>query len=42
MTGIMGNLHEDLFTYMIASCLIILKLKNVSDKSCREDQIHLW
>jgi len=34
----MGTLHEDLSTYMIVSCWILLRLGNVSDKSCRESQ----
>ena len=34
----MGNLREYLCTFMIVSCLIFLKMKNVSDKICREYQ----
>jgi hypothetical protein len=33
-----GTLHEDLCTFMLISRLIILGMKNVSDKSCTENQ----
>jgi hypothetical protein len=33
----MGTLHEDLFTVMV-SCWILLTMRNVSDKCCRENQ----
>jgi len=33
-----GALHEDLCTFMILSRLIIIRMRNASDKSCREDQ----
>ena len=32
-----GTLHEDVWTFMI-SHLILVRMKNVSDKSCRENQ----
>jgi hypothetical protein len=35
MTGI---LHEDQHTFLIISCLLLLRIKNVSDKSCKENQ----
>jgi len=34
----MGTLHEDLSTFMVISCWIILRIRNVSDKSFRENQ----
>jgi len=34
----MGTLHEDLCTFMIISCWIILRIRNVSDKSFRQNQ----
>ena len=33
-----GTLHEDLCTFMIISRWILLRTRNVSDKSCRENQ----
>jgi len=33
-----GTLHEDLFTLMIISDSVLLRMRNVSDKSCRENQ----
>jgi hypothetical protein len=38
MKGIMGTLHEDACTFMEISCLILLRMRNVSDKTCREIQ----
>ena len=34
----MGILHDDQYTFMIISCLILLKMTNVSDKRCTENQ----
>ena len=34
----MDTLHEDVFTFILISRWIILKMKNVSNKSCRENQ----
>jgi hypothetical protein len=34
----MGTLHEDLITLMILSHSVLLTMRNVSDKSCRENQ----
>jgi hypothetical protein len=34
----MGTLHEDLFTFLIISRSILLRMRNVSDKICRENQ----
>ena len=33
----MGTLHEELCTFMIISRRILLRLRNVSDKSCGEN-----
>jgi len=35
MGRIVGNLHEDLCTFMISRWLL-RRIRNVSDKSCRE------
>jgi hypothetical protein len=34
----MGTLHENVFTFMTISRLILLRMRNVLDKSCRENQ----
>ena len=34
----MATLHEDLFTFLIISRLFHLRIRNVSDKNCRENQ----
>jgi len=34
----MSTLHEDLFTFVIIPRSVILKMRNASDKSCRENQ----
>ena len=42
-TRITGALHEEVFTFMTISRQILLRIRNVSYKSCRENQIHiLW
>jgi len=33
-----GTLHEDLLAFLIISRSFLLRMKNVSDKSCRENQ----
>jgi hypothetical protein len=38
LTRITGTLHEDLCTFMIISRWILLRMRNVSDKSCTENQ----
>jgi hypothetical protein len=38
MTRITGTLHGDLFTFMIISRCIPLRMINVTDKSCTENQ----
>jgi hypothetical protein len=34
----MGTLHEDQYTFLITSCSVLLRMRNVSDKSCKENQ----
>jgi hypothetical protein len=34
----MGTSHEDRYTFMIISRSVLLRMRNVSDKSCRENQ----
>ena len=38
MTRIIGTLHGDLCTFLIISRRILLRMRNVSDRSCRENQ----
>jgi hypothetical protein len=38
MTRIMGTIHEDISIFMIVSHRILLRMRNVPDKSCRENQ----
>jgi len=38
MTRKTGSSHEELFTFAMVSCWIFLRTKNVSNKSCRENQ----
>ena len=38
LTRITATLHEDQCTFMIISRWILLRMRNVSDKSCRENQ----
>jgi len=38
LTRIMGTSHEGLCTFMIISRSVLLRMRNVSDKSCRENQ----
>ena len=33
-----GSLHEDQYTFLITSRSFLLRMRNVSDKSCRENQ----
>jgi hypothetical protein len=35
---ITGNSHEDLFTFLIISRSVLLRMRNVSDKHCRENK----
>jgi len=34
---ISGTLHEYQYSFMIISCSVLLRTKNVSEKSCREN-----
>jgi len=38
LTTITGTLHEDQYTFLIISRSTLLRMSNVSDKSCRENQ----
>jgi len=38
VTRITGILHEDQYVFFIASRSVILRMRNVADKSCRENQ----
>jgi hypothetical protein len=38
MTRITGTLREDEYTSLITSRSVILRMKNISDKNCRETQ----
>ena len=38
LTRITGTLREDRYTFMIISRSVLLRMKNISDKICREDQ----
>ena len=38
MPRITGTLHEDRYTFLIISRSVLLRMRNVSDKSCRENQ----
>jgi hypothetical protein len=33
-----GTLHGDQYTFLITTCLFLLRIKNVSDKRCSENQ----
>jgi hypothetical protein len=37
-TRISGTLHEEHYTFLIISCLFLLRIRNVSDKRCRDNQ----
>ena len=38
LTRIMGALHEDICTFVTISRWILLRIRNISHKSCRENQ----
>jgi len=42
LTRITGTLHEDQCTFLIASRSDLLRMRNFSDKSCRENQNTLF
>jgi hypothetical protein len=33
-----GTLHEDQYTFMVTSRSVLLRIRNVSDRRCRENQ----
>jgi hypothetical protein len=33
-----GTLHEEQCTFLIIVCLLLLRMRNIADKSCRENQ----
>ena len=35
---ITGTLHDGQHTFFIISCSVLLRMRNVSDESCRENQ----
>jgi hypothetical protein len=37
MTRIAGPVHADIFTFVIISHCILLRMRNVSDRICREN-----
>jgi len=37
LTRIAGNLHEYQCTFMVISCSVLLRMRNVPGKSCREN-----
>jgi hypothetical protein len=39
LTTITGILHEDQYTFIVESRWVLLKMRNISDKSCAEDRI---
>jgi len=38
MTGITGTVRGDQHTFLVISRSVLFKMRNVSDKSCRENQ----
>jgi len=42
LTGIAGTLREDIQMFMIISCRILLRMRNVSDRSYRENRNTLF
>ena len=38
MTRIVGTSHEDLCIFMKISCSILLRMRNIADKICSENQ----
>jgi hypothetical protein len=38
MTKVTDTLHEDEYTFLIISRSVLLRMRNVSDKLCRENQ----
>ena len=42
LTTITGTLHEHRYTFLIISRSVLLRMRNISDKSCRENQNTLF
>jgi hypothetical protein len=42
MTRITGTLHDYLNAFMVITRLILISMRNVSDKLCRENQNQLF
>jgi hypothetical protein len=42
LTRIAGTLHEDVCIFMIISCLILLRMRNVLDKSWENQNTHFY
>jgi len=38
MTRKMDTLREDRYTLMVISCSVLLRIRNISDKSCRDSK----
>jgi hypothetical protein len=38
LTRITGTWHEDKYTFLIISCSVLFRIKNISDETCRENQ----
>jgi len=34
----MGTLFEEQYKFLIISCSVLLRIRNISDKSCRENK----
>ena len=42
IAGVAGTLHDEQYLFLIISCSFLLRMKNVSDRSCRENQTHIF
>jgi hypothetical protein len=42
LTRITGTLHEDQYTFLIVPRSFLIRMRNFSDKSCRENQKHTF
>jgi hypothetical protein len=38
LTNLIGNLHANQYTFQVISRLVLLRMRNVSEGSCRENQ----
>ena len=41
LTRVSGTLHEERRTFMILSRRVLLRMRNISDKRCPENQTHI-